>query len=301
MEDIRKGSPQHTSVLLEETITYLNPCDGGIYVDGTLGLGGHSLAILQKSSPRGKVIAFEWDEAAIEHSTKRLAQYQDRLTVVRRNFAELSAGLDEVGVSQIDGLLIDIGLSSLQLDEGGRGFSFRFDEPLDMRMDLRRKVTAQSILASCSEEELADIFYYYGEERQARPIAAKIVKARKLEAIVTSKQLAVLVAQAVPKRFHPKRIHVATKVFQALRIAVNTELENLSKILDEGISFLKAGARFCVISFHSLEDRMVKRKFRGNRELDVLTPKPIMPTSEEVAANPRSRSARLRVAVKKGR
>ncbi len=290
----------HQSVLLEETLTYLNPRDGGTYVDGTLGLGGHSLAILEKSSPGGRVIAFEWDEAAIEKATCRLAKYQGRFEVVRRNFAELSEGLEEVGVSLVDGLLIDIGLSSLQLDEGGRGFSFRFDEPLDMRMDKRCQVTARSILASCSEEELADLFFYYGEERQARPIAAKIVAARKLEAIETSKQLAVIVAQAVPKRFHPKKIHVATKVFQALRIAVNTELENLARILDDGVSCLRAGARFCVISFHSLEDRMVKRRFRDHKELDVLTKKPIMPTPREKAVNPRSRSARLRVAVKKG-
>ncbi len=290
----------HKSVLLEETITYIQPQDSGTYVDGTLGLGGHSQAILRRSSPGGRLVAFEWDEAAIAYSSRRLAEFEGRFHIVRRNFADLSAGLKEVGVSSIDGLLVDIGLSSLQLDQGGRGFSFRFDEPLDMRMDMRRRVTAQSILQTCSEKELADIFFYYGEERQARPIAANIIAARKIAAIKTTKQLAVVVAQAIPKRFHPKRIHVATKVFQALRIAVNTELENLARILDEGIPYLKAGARFCVISFHSLEDRMVKRKFRDHEDLDVLTPKPVMPTPEEIELNPRSRSARLRVAVKKG-
>lgn len=288
----------HTSVLLPECLEYLDPQSGKIYVDGTLGLGGHTEAILSASAPNGRVIAFEWDESALKHSMQRLAGYKDRLTIIRRNFAELSSGLEEVGVSQIDGLLVDIGVSSLQLDIGQRGFSFQRDEILDMRMDNRGQTTAQLILASSSEQELADLFYYYGEERQARPIAAAIVENRKKEQIRTTKQLVSIVAHAVPKRFHPKRIHVATKVFQALRIAVNTELENLSNILDDGVRFLKPGAHFCVISFHSLEDRIVKRKFKNNNLLKVLTNKPVKSPAEEIAANPRSRSARLRVARK---
>lgn len=278
---------------------FLDPQPGGLYVDGTLGLGGHSEEILARSGPDGRVIAFEWDESAIERSIKRLQPYAERLTVIRRNFAELSAGLDELGIGEIDGLLIDIGLSSLQLDLGERGFSFQRDEILDMRMDNRRKSSAQEILANCSEQELADIFFYYGEERQARPIAAAICRYRATQKIETTKQLVSIVAHAVPRRFHPKKIHVATKVFQALRIAVNTELENLATILDEGVRFLKPGARFCVISFHSLEDRIVKRKFSSNDLLDVLTTRPVTPSAEEVAVNPRSRSARLRVARKK--
>lgn len=289
----------HTSVLLPECMHYLAPQTGKVYVDGTLGLGGHTEAILSASAPDGKVIAFEWDETALQHSLKRLAGFGDRLTVVRRNFAELAAGLDELGIQEIDGLLIDIGVSSLQLDMGERGFSFQRDEILDMRMDNRGKTTAQTILAYCSEQELADIFYYYGEERQARPIAAAIVENRKKEPIETTKQLVAIVAHAVPKRFHPKRIHVATKVFQALRIAVNTELENLAHILDDAVRYLKPGATFCVISFHSLEDRIVKRKFRNNEQLEVLTGKPVMSSAEEIAVNPRSRSARLRVARKR--
>ncbi len=289
----------HTSVLLPECVRYLAPRPGKVYVDGTLGLGGHTEAILSASAPDGKVIAFEWDESALQYSLKRLAGFKDRLTVVRRNFAELTAGLEEVGVKEIDGMLIDIGVSSLQLDVGERGFSFQTDEILDMRMDNRGKTTAQSILATCSEQELADIFYFYGEERQARPIAGAIVEYRKKEEIRTTKQLVSIVAHAVPKRFHPKRIHVATKVFQALRIAVNTELENLARILDDGVRFLKPGARFCVISFHSLEDRIVKRKFRNNDRLEVLTGKPVIASAEEIAVNPRSRSARLRVAQKR--
>lgn len=298
------ASPQeperiHQSVLLDEVLHFLEPQSGQIYVDGTLGLGGHTEAILSHSSPDGRVIAFEWDESAIEKSRQRLAGFGSRVTIVRRNFAEFALGMTEVGVAEVDGILIDIGLSSLQLDQGGRGFSFQRDEPLDMRMDIRRKITAATLLASCSEEELADIFFYYGEERQARPIAAEIVRARTHEEIATSKQLVSIVARAVPKRFHPKRIHVATKVFQALRIAVNTELENLAGILDTAVAFLKPGGRFCVISFHSLEDRMVKRKFRENSELEIMTARPIQPGAVEIARNPRARSARLRVACRK--
>lgn len=294
-----KPEPLHTSVLLAECMHYLAPETGKLYVDGTLGLGGHTEAILRASGPEGRVIAFEWDESAMQHAVQRLSGFQDRLTIIRRNFAELSEGLAEIGVSEIDGLLIDIGVSSLQLDMGERGFSFQRDEVLDMRMDNRGKATAESILASCSEQELADIFYYYGEERQARPIALAIVEARKVEQIRTTKQLVSIVAHAVPKRFHPKKIHVATRVFQALRIAVNTELENLSRILDDGVRLLKPGARFCVISFHSLEDRIVKRKFKNNSMLQVLTNKPVMSSKDEITANPRSRSARLRVAEKR--
>ncbi|MEA3466694.1 MAG: 16S rRNA (cytosine(1402)-N(4))-methyltransferase RsmH [Thermodesulfobacteriota bacterium] len=288
----------HCSVLPVETLEFLAPHSDGIYVDGTLGLGGHSEAILQKSSPDGRVIAFDWDEAAIEKSRERLKPFGDRLTIIRRNFSEIAEGLGEVGIEKVDGILIDIGLSSLQLDMGGRGFSFQRDEPLDMRMDIRREVTAASILADCTEQELADIFYYYGEEKQARRIASYLVKERKLDPFETSKQFADLVARAVPRAFHPKRIHVATRVFQALRIAVNTELENLATILESGVSCLAPGARFCVISFHSLEDRMVKRKFRENTELKVLTKKPIVATPEEQKQNRRSRSARMRVAEK---
>jgi len=230
-----------------------------------------------------------------------LQGYTDRITIIRRNFAEIAVGLEEIGVNRVDGILIDIGLSSLQLQQKERGFSFQHDEPLDMRMDNRREVTAASILASTTEQELADIFYYFGDERQARPIAANIVRARNEKKIETTLQLANLVAQSIPRRFQPKRIHVATKVFQALRIAVNEELQNLSMFLDDAIPFLNSGARFCVISFHSLEDRMVKRKFRDHQQLKIITSRPIVPTAIEIRDNSRSRSARLRVAEKIGK
>lgn len=296
MSEQHNAAKIHCSVLLDECVEFLNPQNGKVYMDGTLGLGGHTEAILQACGPDGRVIAFDRDGAAIEKSQERLAHYGDRLSIVRRNFSEINQGLLEVGIDKVDGILIDIGLSSLQLDIGGRGFSFQQDEPLDMRMDIRQDVTAASILADCTEEELADIFYYYGEEKQARRIASFIVEARKHQAIETSKQLVHVIARAVPKRFQPKRKHVATLVFQALRIAVNTELENLATILEDGVDHLVPGGRFCVISFHSLEDRMVKRKFRENDKLRVVTRKPIVATSVEKEINPRSRSARLRVA-----
>ena len=265
-------------------------------MDGTLGLGGHTREILKRSAPDGKVVAFEWDEQAIDKSRQNIGDYCSRVTIVRRNFAEIDAGLAEAGYERVDGILIDVGLSSLQLDLGERGFSFQNDEPLDMRMDQRREKTAESILSTATEKELADIFYYYGEEKQSRRIAARLVEAREQSAIRTSGQLAELVGRAIPRKFHPPRIHVATRVFQALRIAVNEELTNLAAILDKASDHLVAGGRFCVICFHSLEDRVVKRKFAANEKFSVITRKPIIPTAHEIKANPRSRSARLRVA-----
>ena len=289
----------HKPVLLKECLDFLAPQSGRMYVDGTMGLAGHTAAILERSQPDGRVIAFEWDEAALKGASARLAGYGDRCTIIRRNFADLALSLEQQGISHIDGLLLDVGVSSLQLDLGDRGFSFQRDEQLDMRMDIRGQQTAMSLLAACSEQELADIFYYYGDEKQARPIAAAIIKARNTEPICTTKQLVNIIAKAVPRRFHPKKIHVATKVFQAIRIAVNTELENLATVLDSAVPYLRPGARFCVISFHSLEDRLVKRKFKNNKDLDVLTRRPVVATSEELEENPRARSARLRVAQKR--
>ncbi len=289
----------HIPVLLQEVLHFLQPKSGGVYVDGTLGMAGHSEAILQASSPDGRLIAFDWDDKAIALAEQRLEKFTGRYQIIRRNFAEIPANLKEQKISDVDGLLLDVGLSSLQLDMGGRGFSFLQDEPLDMRMDTRREINAADLLANCSEEELADIFYYYGEEKQARRIAAAIVETRKRERISTSKQLSNVVIKAIPRRFHPKKIHVATKTFQGLRIAVNTELENLSIILEGVAAHLKPGARLCVITFHSLEDRIVKNKFRQHSQLEVVTSKPVVASDEEIRINPRSRSAKLRVAAKR--
>jgi 16S rRNA (cytosine1402-N4)-methyltransferase len=211
------------------------------------------------------------------------------------------AGLTETGIDKVDGLLLDLGVSSLQFDSGERGFSYQTNGPLDMRMDKRGDTTAEEIINNFSKEELADIFYYYGEERQARRIAAHIVTERNRTRITTTSQLARIVAGAVPRKFQPRKIHVATKVFQALRIAVNKELDNLAEVLDSVTTILKPGGRVCIISFHSLEDRLVKRKFKDNPELHVLTKKPVKPGAEEIKMNPRARSAKLRAACMKGK
>jgi len=289
-------SAVHVPVLLAEVIEQLRPRDGCIYVDGNLGLGGHSEAILEHSAPDGLVIGLDWDEKALGMARERLMAYGGRANCVRSNFAEIDKVLADLGVPEVDGILLDLGLSSLQLEEGQRGFSFRGSEPLDMRMDDRVSDTAADLLNTASEEELADIFYYFGEERQARRIASAISAARVRQPFETTDQLVDLVEKAIPRRFHPRKIHVATKVFQGLRIAVNRELDNLARILETGSGLLKQGGRFCVISFHSLEDRMVKRAFLEDHRLKVVTRKPLRPSEEECRANPRARSAKLRVA-----
>ena len=286
----------HLPVLLEEVIHWLAPVDGGIYVDANLGMGGHSAAILKKSSPSGRVIGFDWDKDAIELARVNLAPFGSRVTFVRSNFIRVKDVLGEQGIKGVNGLLLDLGLSSLQLDRPARGFSFRGKGFLDMRMDDRNGVTAADLINGEDEAELADLFYYYGGERQARRIAAHVVKERRQGRIVTTDQLADLVARAIPKRFHPKKIHVATRVFQALRIAVNRELENLEKILADVTDILLPRGRVCIISFHSLEDRLVKRAFRDNADLQVLTKKAVTPGTDERQVNYRSRSAKLRVA-----
>ncbi|MBC8318631.1 MAG: 16S rRNA (cytosine(1402)-N(4))-methyltransferase RsmH [Desulfobulbaceae bacterium] len=289
----------HQPVLLEEVVSWLSPVSGGIYVDGNLGLGGHTRAILEASNPDGRVIGFDWDSEALSLARANLASYGERVIYVRRNFAELEEALKEIHYAMVDGILLDLGLSSLQLDSSGRGFSFQGSEPLDMRMDTRRGETAADLLNHCSEEELADILYYYGEERQARRIAEFIVEERRKEKFSTTRQLVSIIEKAVPRRFRPKKIHVATRTFQGLRIAVNGELDNLEKILTDGVQYIRPGGRFCVISFHSLEDRLVKRQFSSNNALRVLTPKPVIAGDAEKDMNPRSRSAKMRVAAVK--
>ena len=290
----------HLPVLLDEAVRMLQVIPGGVYVDGTFGLGGHTREILKRSAPDGRVIAFDWDEEAIRLGLENVGSLSERLQVINRNFKEIDLGLREAGVTVVDGILIDIGLSSLQLAAEGRGFSFNRDEPLDMRMDRRRQMTAAQVVAESTEQELADIFYYYGDERQARRIAAEVIRQREKEKIETTAQLAQLVAKAVPKKFQPGKIHVATKVFQALRIAVNEELANLGEFLQKAPGYLKEKGRICIISFHSLEDRIVKRVLARNEILEVITKKPIGPTDTEIKLNPRARSSRMRVAERLG-
>ncbi len=290
----------HVPVLLQETMELLRPEAGGVYVDGNLGLGGHSGEILRRSGPDGRVVGFDCDGVALAVVRQRLAPFGERLTVCHRNFTDMAVTLSELGITAVDGILLDLGVSSLQLDTPGRGFSFRFGGPLDMRMDPSQGETAADLLNSLSEEDLADIFYNFGEERQARRIAAAVLEFRHREPLVTTDQLANLIERAIPRRFHPRDIHVATRSFQALRIAVNRELDNLVQVLAAGSQLLKEGGRFCVISFHSLEDRLVKRAFQADPGLRVLTRKPVRPTEQECQENPRSRSARLRAAAAVG-
>ena len=290
------GPPPHVPVLRDEVLDWLQPRDGGLYVDGTLGLGGHTQAVLERSAPSGRVIGFEWDAEALARAQERLVPYRERLRIVHASYADLAGALEKLNVGPVDGLLVDLGVSSLQLDDRDRGFSFRADAPLDMRMDRRRPVTAAGLVARLSEEQLADLFYHYGEERQARRIARFLVEAREAEPVTTTGRLAEIVAAAVPRKFHPPRIHVATRVFQALRIAVNTELDNLAHLLATAPAVLATGARIAIIAFHSLEDRMVKQAFAGNPAYRVLTRRPIEPQPAETQDNPRARSAKLRVA-----
>jgi 16S rRNA (cytosine1402-N4)-methyltransferase len=288
----------HIPVLQDEILEWLQPTPDGLYVDGTLGLGGHSQAILDVTAPSGRVIGFEWDEDAAVKAGERLSGYSDRLHIVRASYAALLMELGELGVAGIDGLIADLGVSSLQLDQAERGFSFRTDHALDMRMDKRSPNTAASLVARLSEEQLADVFYHYGEERQARRIARFLVEARQEAPVTTTGRLAAIIAAAVPRKYHPPKVHVATKVFQALRIAVNGELDNLTKLLAAAPEVLVSGARICIITFHSLEDRIVKQTFLQNPAYAVLTKRPIEPSRAEMQRNPRSRSAKLRVAAR---
>ena len=292
----RDASAIHATVLRSETLDWLQPRGGGIYVDATLGLGGHAEALLERTAPTGRVIGCEWDAEALASAKERLAGFGERLIVVHASYADLAVELEQLGVGRIDGLIADLGVSSLQLVQADRGFSFRVDRPLDMRMDLRRKTTAAELVAGLSEEQLADIFYHYGEERQARRIARFLVQARQEEPVASTGRLAAIVAAAVPVKYHPPRVHVATKVFQALRIAVNGELDNLNTLLQMAPDLLAPGGRISIITFHSLEDRIVKQAFGQHAGYKVLTKKPIEPSVEEIQRNPRARSAKLRVA-----
>jgi len=306
----------HLPVMTREVIRYLDCRPGGVYLDGTLGGGGHGEAILKASKPDGVLIGVDRDEAAIEQAKRVLRDYKDRVMFIRADFGGIKEVLMGAGFSEIDGMLLDLGVSSHQLDEAGRGFSFRLDAPLDMRMDRRDKVTAHHIVNTLGVDELASIIRRYGEERFAMRIARAIVRARAIKPIETTGELSELISGAIPRRFHGTRIHPATRTFQAIRIAVNSELTALSKGLAEGMDLLKRGGRMVVISYHSLEDRIVKRVFRegaspcecppdfprcvcGKRPvLKILTGRVVKAGALEVQENPRARSAKLRAVQK---
>ncbi len=272
---------------------------GKTYVDATLGGGGHAFEILRRTGPDGILIGVEWDEESINEAKKILLPFGDRVRIYRENFVYLPELLKSINLQEVDGLLFDLGVSTIQLERGERGFSFQKEGPLDMRMDKRREVTARDLVNQLSEKELEKILLNYGEERWARRIAEGIVRERSISPILTTQVLRRIVHQAIPQRFHSRKIDPATKTFQALRIMVNDELENLKKILETGWRFLKKGGRICILSFHSLEDRLVKEAFRTlEREgvMKQITKKPIRPSLIERERNPKSRSARLRCA-----
>jgi 16S rRNA (cytosine1402-N4)-methyltransferase len=306
----------HISVLPAEVIAYLAPGQGGVFVDGTLGGGGHAALVLEASSPDGLLIGFDRDREALAAAGRFLTGFGNRCRLVNANFAQLPAVLAELGITAIDGFLLDLGVSSHQLDTAERGFSFQHDAPLDMRMDQGGGVTAAELVNSLEHGELARIIREYGEERWAGRIASFICTARAEAPLSSTRQLVELIQAAIPRRAWEERIHPATRTFQALRIAVNDELASLEAGLRAGVGYLKSGGRGVVISFHSLEDRIVKQTFRelaqgcicprglpvcncGHRpEVRVLTGRPVVAGAAEVAANPRARSAKLRAVAK---
>jgi 16S rRNA (cytosine1402-N4)-methyltransferase len=306
----------HISVMPDEVLEALKPHSGGIYLDGTLGGAGHAGLILSASSPDGVLLGFDRDAEAIAAATTRLAPFGDRARLFQKNFAGLGETLAEIGVKEIDGFVLDLGISSHQLDREERGFSFMNDAPLDMRMDRSRGETAADLVNTLPEGELFRIISQYGEERWAKRVASFIVKAREERPIETTLQLVDIVKGAIPKAKWEERLHPATRTFQGLRIAVNEELKSLEEGLADLLKLLRKGGRGAVISFHSLEDRIVKESFRAAatgctcpKELPicvcgkvpqckVITGKPLQAKEAEVAANPRSRSAKLRVVEK---
>lgn len=302
----------HTSVMLEETIKLLELKAGGAYVDATLGLGGHAEALLERF-PDTRVIGIDQDMQAIGLAQERLARFGERVSLCHSNFSSISSVLSRAGIGEVDGIIADLGVSSLQLDSEQRGFSFRYDAPLDMRMDTDSEdPTAADLLATLSETDIANLIYAYGEERFSRRIARRIVEKRDAgEPVTTTKQLAELVERSV-RRSPKDKIHPATRTFQALRIAVNREIEILEQFVIDAVDVLKIEGRLAVITFHSLEDRVIKhtlQKLSGKcscppripkcvcgavKRGEILTRKPILPTEEEMRENPRSRSAKLR-------
>ncbi len=305
----RDEAEKHIPVLYQEALDALHLHPGGLWVDGTVGAGGHALGILERTAPHGLLLGLDRDPHALRIAARRLARYGQRVILRHGTFAQLSSHLDSLGWSAVDGVLLDLGLSSIQLDDPARGFSFQGDGPLDMRFDPQAPLTAADLVNGLSEDELAELIRRYGEEPRARRIARAIVAERPMR---STAHLAQVVAAAVGRR--KGRIHPATRTFQALRIAVNDELKVLEEGLEQAVGCLAPGGRLVVIAFHSLEDRIVKRFLRREstdclcppqrpactcghrRSLRLVTRKPIRPSQEEVARNPRARSARMRVA-----
>jgi 16S rRNA (cytosine1402-N4)-methyltransferase len=309
----KKMEFKHTSVLLEETIDQLHIKPDGIYVDGTLGGGGHSFQIAVGLDRGGRLIGIDQDEAAIEAATKRLEPFADRVTLVRNNYCNVREVLKQLAIEKVDGIVLDLGVSSFQLDNAERGFSYKYDTPLDMRMDQRQSLNARDIVNDYTEMELFRVIRDYGEEQFAKNIAKHIVKARQDKPIETTGELNEIIKAAIPAKMRAAGGHPSKRTFQAIRIECNRELEVLKSSLDDMIELLNPGGRICIITFHSLEDRIVKSAFRKNENPCTCPPdfpvcvcgqvskgrvvsrKPILPSEEELAVNKRSKSAKLRV------
>ncbi|MEE0715763.1 MAG: 16S rRNA (cytosine(1402)-N(4))-methyltransferase RsmH [Eubacterium sp.] len=304
---------KHISVLLDETIDGLDIKPDGIYVDGTLGGGGHSYEILKRLSPKGRLIGIDQDGEALKAAGERLKEFENQITLVRSNYCEIDKVLKELNVEKVDGILLDIGVSSYQLDNLERGFSYKSDAPLDMRMDTRQELTATDVVNTYSENELFKIIKDYGEDKFAKNIAKHIVLARKEKPLETTKELSEVIKRAIPMKVQAKGGHPAKKTFQAIRIEVNQELTVLKESIDKMIDLLKPNGRICIITFHSLEDRIVKTKFRENENPctcppnfpvcvcgkkskgKVITRKPIIPSEDEIEENKRAKSSKLRI------
>ena len=304
---------KHKSVLLDACIENLQIRPDGIYVDGTLGGGGHSYEICRHLSEKGRLIGIDQDAAAIEAAGKRLEEFADKVTIVRSNYCSMRTELAKLGISSVDGVILDLGVSSYQLDDAERGFTYREDVPLDMRMDQRQSLTAKNVVNEYSEMELYRIIRDYGEDKFAKNIAKHIVSARQQKNIETTGELIHIIKAAIPAKVRAVGGHPAKRTFQAIRIEVNHELDVLRDSLDDMIDLLNDGGRICIISFHSLEDRIVKTIYRKNENPcicppefpvcvcgrkskgTVITRKPILPTEEELEDNPRAKSSKLRV------
>lgn len=304
---------KHYSVLLEETINGLNIKPDGIYVDGTLGGGGHAYEVCRRLNDKGRFIGIDQDEAAIEAAGARLRDFGEKVTIVRSNYCDMKSQLQKLGIDKVDGIVLDLGVSSYQLDTAERGFSYRVDAPLDMRMDRRQQLTARDIVNDYSEMELFRIIRDYGEDKFAKNIAKHIVMEREKAPIETTGQLIEIIKRAIPMKFQKTAGHPAKRTFQAIRIELNRELEVLRENLDDMIELLNKDGRICIITFHSLEDRIVKSNFRKNENPcvcpshfpvcvcgneskgKVITRKPILPSAEELEENSRSKSAKLRI------
>lgn len=304
---------QHTSVLLEETIDGLAVKPDGIYVDATLGGGGHAFEVCSRLNGNGRFIGIDQDAAAIEAAGERLKDFGEKVTIIRSNYRELKSVLRSIGVEKVDGIVLDLGVSSYQLDTAERGFSYRADASLDMRMDQRQQTTAKDIVNTYSETELYRVIRDYGEDKFAKNIAKHIVMEREKNPIETTGQLNEVIRRAIPMKFQKNGGHPSKRTFQAIRIELNRELEVLRESLDEMIDMLNPGGRICIITFHSLEDRIVKSTFRKNEDPctcpshfpvcvcgnvskgKVITRKPILPGEEELENNSRSKSAKLRI------